>query len=737
MDKIKKRVMKKLHTYGHTTTFRVYLAMLFPMILLVLLKLPDAYYKRDFQLKNLKCMMGDSFIATEADSKAGKFSSGPGMALEKGDYIVTLLYSSSSDKNYFRFQTDVNPDTVENFGEQYPLSVTDGKSEAKIPLHINSYTEALNFDIFYGGSGRLHLYSIKVEGQDWHPANIFVIGFLALFFYLMAGWLYFSEDQKIFGVFVTFLSCSILSVYPYFSDFLYEGDDMCFHLGRIIGIRDGLLSGQFPVRVSPSLYYGAGYDNSLYYPDLFLYIPALLCLLGVSLAVSVYIFVFFIHLAAAWIMYYAARKMGGTRTTGMLCGILYVFCYYLWLNLYIRFALGESLAMCFFPLVICGFYRIVLKGEKEWRPLCLGMTGIVMSHIISVLFALVLLVFFSLIFIQRILRKETLLTILKSAAAAVSLCAWFLVPFFRLYQDREYTNIVFMDRDFPSRTVKLRVLFECFHQGRHASLGPVLTLGALLCIYLVLNKKTVLEHCSRKMLFALSSTGFFIALCATTVFPWKTLAKVEIISRVVTMVQHPWRLIGVASAFLSLAAGFALAEAFGKHSSQGLVFLVFGISYILFSYKTDTYPNYSRYLHYYDALPTTDINQDYLFQNTYVEALKDMSPEIPDSGITLSHYEKEYGNVKMTVSAEPDSYVDTTLLYFTGHKAFDKNGNELPCTFGTNNRMRVQFPDSYAGEVTVRYTGFLIWRIFDVISFLSLMMLIGNCIWETKNRKQD
>lgn len=136
---------------------------------------------------------------------------------------------------------------------------------------------------------------------------------------------------------------------------------MSFHLGRIIGIRDGLLSGQFPVRIYPFQYYGAGCESTLFYPDLFLYIPALLCLAGVSLVSAVQIFGIFIHLGAAWIMYYSARKMGGSRTTGMLCSIIYILCRYFGHNLYIRFALGETLAMCFFPLAIAGFYLAVFK----------------------------------------------------------------------------------------------------------------------------------------------------------------------------------------------------------------------------------------------------------------------------------------------------------------------------------------------------------------------------------------
>mgnify|MGYP000633463938 CR=1 FL=1 len=66
----------------------------------------------------------------------------------------------------------------------------------------------------------------------------------------------------------------IISCIPLFGDSLIKGDDTVTHLIRIEGIKDGYLSGQFPVKVEPTLNGGYGYAFSTYYGGLFYNIPA-------------------------------------------------------------------------------------------------------------------------------------------------------------------------------------------------------------------------------------------------------------------------------------------------------------------------------------------------------------------------------------------------------------------------------------------------------------------------------
>ena len=46
--------------------------------------------------------------------------------------------------------------------------------------------------------------------------------------------------------------------------FLYNGDDLCFHLARLEGLKDGILDGQIPVNIQPEGLGGNGYLNAMY-----------------------------------------------------------------------------------------------------------------------------------------------------------------------------------------------------------------------------------------------------------------------------------------------------------------------------------------------------------------------------------------------------------------------------------------------------------------------------------------
>lgn len=62
------------------------------------------------------------------------------------------------------------------------------------------------------------------------------------------------------------------SCYPLLNEYIIVGHDLAFHLNRIEGIKKGLLSGQFPVRIHPTHFGGYGYATPIMYPEMLLYI---------------------------------------------------------------------------------------------------------------------------------------------------------------------------------------------------------------------------------------------------------------------------------------------------------------------------------------------------------------------------------------------------------------------------------------------------------------------------------
>ena len=79
---------------------------------------------------------------------------------------------------------------------------------------------------------------------------------------------------------------SLVASIPYLCEYNITGADLTYHLQRIEGVKDGILGGQFPVRLEPRWVYDHGYANAIFYCNTFLYFPALLRLLGFTVSAS-------------------------------------------------------------------------------------------------------------------------------------------------------------------------------------------------------------------------------------------------------------------------------------------------------------------------------------------------------------------------------------------------------------------------------------------------------------------
>lgn len=224
---------------------------------------------------------------------------------------------------------------------------------------------------------------------------------------------------------------------------VYDGHDLFFHLNRIEGIANGLRNGQFPVRIHSSTLLGYGYAAPEFYPELFLYFPALLRNLGVSLCACVRVFEACIHLATAVSCYLCVRGMMNSRRVAVGASVLYTLCIYRLVNVYTRATLGESLAMVFFPVVMLGLYEVLRRDERKWPLLALGMTGVCMSHLLSTMFCVLFCAIAALASAGKLLARKRRILAVLAAAGVTALCAlWFFVPMMQYTADGISTSVV-------------------------------------------------------------------------------------------------------------------------------------------------------------------------------------------------------------------------------------------------------------------------------------------------------
>ena len=84
----------------------------------------------------------------------------------------------------------------------------------------------------------------------------------------------YQHREKIYWL-LLLLVCTLIISQPCFGMQFASGDDTIFHMNRIEGIKEGLLAGQFPVRIHGYQLNGYGFASGIFYPDIFLYFPAI------------------------------------------------------------------------------------------------------------------------------------------------------------------------------------------------------------------------------------------------------------------------------------------------------------------------------------------------------------------------------------------------------------------------------------------------------------------------------
>ncbi|MCM1188917.1 MAG: hypothetical protein NC541_06435 [bacterium] len=236
------------------------------------------------------------------------------------------------------------------------------------------------------------------------------------------------------------LTAGVLTAYfPYLTDHFNLGEESIFHLRRIDYLRQALSQGGLSEAWQLGNWLrGEGYTATLFYGDLFLYLPAALMLLGFSVMTAYKLFLFVMLILSAgiaWHCFYGCVK----EEYAALCGsLLYLWNpYYLYL-IYSRAAVGEYLAMAFLPLLCYGVY-LLYTGEvssdgykrAKWY-LILGMSGILQSHLIAAGMAAVFVALTCAVFWRKTFRKGAAQQLAEALGITLAVNAGFLLPRLRL-----------------------------------------------------------------------------------------------------------------------------------------------------------------------------------------------------------------------------------------------------------------------------------------------------------------
>ena len=687
--------------------------------------------------------------------------------LDKGTYEITLYYETDANVHYVTTAA-----TTKSFNalKTDKVILSPKVQETTFTIYLAENVENFRVETYYGGSGYLIVKGCSI--RETGGAFRIRLAELLFFFVLLDGILLarklqwfkkLSNKSLLTGTVLT--ATVLLASYPLFTGYLMMSHDIGFHLLRIEGVKEGLLAGQFPVKIQPNWMYGFGYPTSVYYGDLFLYIPALLRLIGFSAQFSYNTLLLLCNIATVYIAYWSFSRLAKDSDIGVFGAYIFTLAPYRLTNLYVRNALGETLALTFLPLIAYGFCEAIRSEDDQthkkrlWIPMLIGFSGIIQSHLLTCIMCAIFIIICCIFCCKRVFRKKTFIELAKTVVYTAILNAWFLIP---CMTSMENIDVMLPYR----RNIRIQLygthiaqLFQLFYPGRGDSyfadrgiwgeFAQGVGLAMAICLFLFVtciifyrNKQISPEK--RKNIkvgsyfFGLSILALFMT---TVYFPWDFLSEtVKPLSKVIANIQFATRFLVIANVCITATACMAFS-AFKDEQGNGkekyvLPLIIILLTTISATHMMDDRINNSSADYTYDItrMGRTDHNvKEYLPEGTDITALMPGKIETGD-GIFLSSYDKKAITVRMHVmnSSDIDSFVELPLLYYSWYHAEDEVGTVLELVPGENNVVRVIVPSGYEGAVTVAFREPILWRIAEILSVCVLIVMIGDAIRKRK-----
>jgi len=732
---------------------------------------------REVQLHSGKITKAGEAYIDAKDPYAELFAQADFHHVKRGFYLIRINYETGYNDNGVYITTD-NPDygniNTDIGDKEKTVQLKSYHSEITIHAWLKEEADTLSANFHYCGGGYLGIRSVQlVQVPDYTGAIILLVIMILTDVFLYKKECLFEESKKkekriiISGLFLIV----ILACLPLMNDFLVFNNDLNFHLSRIEGIREGLLSGQFPVKIEPQKWNEYGYGAPFFYPDLLLYFPAILTLLGYGLQTAYKCYVVAITALTAFLAYFSFARILKNKYLGLAGSFLYTLALYRLADVYERSMLGAFSAYAFFPLVILGLFKIYEKSiwhdshsgkerNRGWIILALGLTGCLQTHVLSCEMVGIFMLIFFLVFIRYTLRKEVMVPLLKSLVLVILLNVWFLVPFLQVFKGDYVVNksdyFVFMIQNNGAFVSQIFDLLIHGLQGTVTaakgtpvevgqSVGLSLGLGMLFFLFFVyVEQDEIRKHAELKkeshlgILFC--ALGLIAVFMATTSFPYDWLyRKSTFLKYLICHIQFPWRFINIATPLFvltTLIAASLIWKLLGKHRTETFLSVILCITLIsmgnFYFMIMEQETNYYR-CQDYQADSIIEATSDYLLNSTATDKLDNLV-KTSDQGVILKKYNKTYTNVELTCqnNGEKEGYIEVPLFLYPCYQAKDMyTGRIMDLTYGDNNTIRIAIPPSYSGTIHLYVHERFLWRMAEIVSLSSYIGLAALLLYRS------
>lgn len=664
---------------------------------------------------------------------------GPYLKLKPGSYTVYLEYGTNKTQTCELYSRE-----KQAFLHANKFFLSHNKQKEKYDFYVTSTINDFEIRIIDYNGGKLTLSAIKIY-KNSH--NLRILLFIWIILSIIVDLILFNNwIRKNHILIMEIVSVSTLASIVLFMNGIGWGHDSGFHFQRIESIAEGIKTVALPVKMYSTYNDGYGYPVGIYYGDLLLYIPAILRVCGFGVVSAYKIFVYLLNLFTAIIGYWSFERIFQNKKTALLTTLVYVTSSYRFLDLYVRMAVGEYIALTFLPLIASAAWNIynLEVTDKNYKDnsiiLALGMVGLVYSHILSTEMVTLSLCILALVYYKKTFRKETICVYVKAIVMFLTLGAAFIVPFLDYFLHEQIlltqsNSDNMLIQNLGAYISDYFAVFRDFYGVASFSVNErmQLTPGFMLMLGLIVAVAFVVLKKATKEIQIMTIISIILLLIASNVFPWNQLEDHTKIGKIITQVQFPWRFIGLALVTLSILLGFLIECIIEKeYFEKNILYSVIVVGCVIMScIFISSYENNVAQVHYLDTAELPEYTYsgnnrplaapEYLLPNTNIESLdytiKGQNAEgkiISEKGIDMLIY----------VDAEEGSYIEIPRFFYSNYQVENEEGEKYAIEKGDNNKIRILFSDKIEGNIYVKYVEPWYWRMSEGLSLIGIALVL-------------
>ena len=532
---------------------------------------------------------------------------------------------------------------------------------------------------------------------------------------------------------------------------LPEGHDVDAHMARAVGTGEALSEGQFPALITSNYANGFGYSWNMFYPPLVTYVMTILKIFVYSYVNSFKLIIIISVIIAGLGMYELLKEITKKKKISLLGSIMYICAPYLLVDIYTRMALGEILSYAFFPILFLGIYNLLLGSGKKHTLITVGAVGILLSHNISAVFAVVVSGIFIIFNIERLKNKEKIKKMVINIVFIILITSFFYLTLLQTkasarYAVFEYGKMGTVETLKENAVYLSQILFGKMQYGLSTPLSNPDNVETDMCfqigLYIIIPiiftpfvLKNIGKEKRKNYLLALI-IGLLSITLATTIVPYEKMPQW------VSFIQYPWRFLFVATFMLTIIAVINIEKLCRKIDMKEIslittmiltyIILIY-VSPLIFVNKIDYEISDEKYRKKDEIIEGTNgtistVSLEYIptkaFLNLDYLENREQKVEVINGNVEIKEENKNGSKMEIKYKNNNEkSNIELPYLYYPGYE-IKINGEKVSYYETENGFIGVEIKEKSSGDIIVKYTGTTLARVSFITSIISFLIFI-------------